>query len=196
MLGLLSPDATVATFPEVKANEQGALHYRANGGSPVAHYATSTEDIWVKGTFGRHAWYTNSGVVFPESKVNIGDITDGTTNTIMLGETSSAAGRESPNPTGWAGIQPWTFGYYNYDAKNATDRPQGTLMIDHKALTYPIGYTGFHYTNETPYTSAHPSGGANMAFCDGSVRFFQPETSLDVLQQLATRSQDEVVQLP
>ena len=106
----------------------------------------------------------------------------------------SPIGRETPNPSGWAGIQPWTFGYYYYGT--ATNDAQGWLMIDHKALTYPIGFVGGTYTNETPYTSAHASGGANFAMCDGSVRFFQPETSLDVLQQLATRSQDEAVELP
>jgi len=69
-------------------------------------------------------------------------------------------------------------------------------MIDHKVLTFPIGYTGSHSANQTPYTSNHTAGGANMAFCDGSVRYLPKTTDLTVLYQLATRAGGEVVTLP
>jgi prepilin-type processing-associated H-X9-DG protein len=69
-------------------------------------------------------------------------------------------------------------------------------MIDHKAVTYPIGYTGSFFTNETPFTSAHAGGGVNVLFCDGSVRHLPKSTELRVLQMLATRSGGEVVNLP
>jgi prepilin-type processing-associated H-X9-DG protein len=69
-------------------------------------------------------------------------------------------------------------------------------MIDHKTVTYPIGYTGSFFTNETPFTSAHASGGVNMLYCDGGVRFMTRNTNLLVLQQLATRAGGEVVALP
>ena len=66
-------------------------------------------------------------------------------------------------------------------------------MIDHKVVTYPIGYTGSFFTNETPFTSNHGGGGVNLAFCDGSVHFLAKETNLTILQQLATRAGGEVV---
>jgi prepilin-type N-terminal cleavage/methylation domain-containing protein/prepilin-type processing-associated H-X9-DG protein len=180
-LGSTSPDIQYPKNPEIQATNQGALHYRANGGS-------STVGL-VQGTWSRHAWYTTSGVIYPNSKVRMTDITDGTSNTLLLGETSSALGRPL-NSRGWGGIQPWTWGYYFY----FTDE-QGWLMIDHKAVTYPIGYTGSFFTNETPFTSNH-NGGVNLLFGDGSVHFLTNTTDLRVLQMLATRAGGEVVAPP
>jgi prepilin-type N-terminal cleavage/methylation domain-containing protein/prepilin-type processing-associated H-X9-DG protein len=186
-LGSASPDAWPPDNT-MKGGSQGALHYRANAGSPTLGL--------VMGIWTRHAWYTTSGVVYPKSKVRLTDITDGSSNTILLGETSSALGRPLLSRS-WGGIQPWTWGHYNYE--NFVEAPSpnnGWLMIDHKMVAYPIGYTGSFYTNETPFTSAHAGGGVNMAFCDGSIRFMAKETSLSVLQALATRNGGEVVSLP
>jgi prepilin-type N-terminal cleavage/methylation domain-containing protein/prepilin-type processing-associated H-X9-DG protein len=186
-LGSASPDAWPADNT-IKAASQGALHYRANGGSATLGL--------VMGIWTRHAWYTTSGVVYPKSKVRITDITDGSSNTILLGETSSALGRPLLSRS-WGGIQPWTWGHYNYE--NFVEAPSpnnGWLMVDHKMVTYPIGYAGSFYTNETPFTSAHAGGGVNICFCDGSVRYLAKETSLSVLQALATRNGGEVVSAP
>ena len=196
-LGMQSPDATISTLPEVKANEQGALHYRAVGGrgerpEDAILYAgdNANKNPYVKGTFSQHAWYSTHGVIYPSSKTDFKEITDGTSKTMLLGETSSANGRPSPDPT-WAGINPWTWGYYCYGPSSTAIPDPGWLMIDHKTVAWPIGYTGGFYTNETPFTSAHASGGAHIAFCDGSVDYYPPETSIDVLQFLATRKGDE-----
>jgi prepilin-type N-terminal cleavage/methylation domain-containing protein/prepilin-type processing-associated H-X9-DG protein len=182
-LGSTSPDIQYPNTPQINATNQGALHYRANGGS-------STLGL-IQGSWSRHAWYTTSGVIYPNSQVKITEISDGTSNTLLLGETSSAIGRKL-NSEGWGGIQPWTWGNYWYYVNNLD---QGWLMIDNKAVTYPIGYTGSYFTNETPFTSNH-TGGVNMVFCDGSVHFMSRTTDLTVLQMLATRAGGEVLQLP
>jgi prepilin-type N-terminal cleavage/methylation domain-containing protein/prepilin-type processing-associated H-X9-DG protein len=184
-LGTQSPDATISTLPEVAANEQGALHYRAVGGRgerPEDASVPVDKRAFKKGTFSQHAWYTTDGVIYPNSKTKFGEIVDGTSKTLLFGETSSAIGRQSPDP-GWAGIQPWTWGYYYYGSDAA-----GWLMIDHKLIAYPIGFKGLVYANETPFTSNHGGNGAHVAYCDGSVDYLPPETSLDVLQFLATRN--------
>ncbi len=69
-------------------------------------------------------------------------------------------------------------------------------MIDHKVVTYPIGYAGSFFTNETPFTSAHADGGANFALCDGSVRYLARSTPLSLLQEMSTRANGELVVLP
>jgi prepilin-type N-terminal cleavage/methylation domain-containing protein/prepilin-type processing-associated H-X9-DG protein len=187
-LGGLSPDAGTPASPDVNAVNQGALHYRANAGSPTLGL--------VQGTRGRHAWYTTSGVIYPHSKVTLNDVTDGVSNTLIAGETSSAQGRPLAS-RGWGGIQPWTWGYYCYAGNTSPyDDAVGWLMIDHKVVTHPIGYAGSFFTNETPFTSAHGGGGVNVAFCDGSVRHLPGSTDLTVLQALATRSGSDAVAVP
>jgi prepilin-type N-terminal cleavage/methylation domain-containing protein/prepilin-type processing-associated H-X9-DG protein len=179
-LGKKSPDAWKVD-PDVNAINQAPLHYRANGGS-------ATHDLF-QGQQSRNAWWCASGVVYPKSAVRFADITDGTTNTLLFGETSSAFGRKL-NPPSWAGIQPWTWGYYNYTATSPPNEALGWLMIDHKVVTWPIGYTGSFFTNETPFTSNHPNG-VNVSLVDGSVRFMTKNTPLLVLQSMATRGYGE-----
>jgi prepilin-type N-terminal cleavage/methylation domain-containing protein len=198
-LGSASPDSTASPAPEVRAREQGALHYRAVGGR-----SERPEDLNIQppsrrpfkndtnepGKFSRQSWYSTNGVIYGNSKVEFGDIVDGTSKTLLLGETSSAVGRPSPDPA-WGGINPWTWGYYYYGSID--DESQGWLTIDHKVVTWPIGYTGLYFANETPFTSAHAGSGVHLAFCDGSVDFYPPETSLDVLQFMADRNGGETL---
>jgi prepilin-type N-terminal cleavage/methylation domain-containing protein/prepilin-type processing-associated H-X9-DG protein len=165
---------------------QQALHYRAVAGAST--YGMHS------GTQSSHATWCDSGIIFPLSKTRLTDILDGTSNTLMIGEYSSAVGF----PTGlaaptssWGAIQPWTWGYYNYN--NATDQNKGWLMIDHKFIQYPIGYKGNFLTNNAPFRSNHPGMGANFAMGDGSVRYLNSNTSLQTLQALATRRGGEAV---
>jgi prepilin-type N-terminal cleavage/methylation domain-containing protein/prepilin-type processing-associated H-X9-DG protein len=183
-LGNLSPDTTnppVTTQPN--APFQAALHYRANGGATSVPLVPGTQSV--------HSNWSNSGVIYPTSQTRFTEISDGTSNTLLIGETSSAIGRSMPPPScsGWCGIQPWTWGYYYYSDT------AGWLMIDHKIVAWPIGYTGKFLVNETPFTSNH-SGGVNVLFCDGSVHFLTKDTPLTLLQALATRANGEVVALP
>ena len=182
-----SPDAFVHPTA-THANEQGALHYRANGGR-AQRTDISPDKEFIRGTGGRDSWYSIAGVIYPKSETNFGKITDGTSKTILLGEHSSNNGR-TPQSAGWGGVQPWTWGFSSY---HATDATAGFLMIDHKVLTYPINYAGTFYTNESPYSSDHAGGLAKFAFCDGSVRALTNDTSLNILYALATRKGGEVV---
>ena len=177
-----SPDAVDpvdAMDPLINAMNQAPLHYRGNAGSSSVGF--------VQGNFSNgKGSYTTSGVIYPESTVGIKDITDGASHTILLGETSSAVGRNL-HPSIWGGIQPWTWGYYWYGSATA-----GWLMIDNKMIKYPIGYTGAFLVNDAPFASNH-GGGAKIAFCDGSVQYYSADTALDVLQALATRASDESI---
>ena len=188
-LGGLSPDAGFAGHAEINANSQGALHYRANGGAQnLGFVAGKSTDP----TLAAYRGYTTSGVIYPESRVRPTGITDGTSNTLLLGETSSAKGWPTAGISAWGRIQPWTWGFYNYDNISAAD--SGYLMLDHKYVQYPIGYSGTFLPNNTPYKSLHSGGdGANFAFCDGSVRFLHNSTALNVLQWLATRNGMEII---
>lgn len=189
VLGSTSPDGSTPMSGQ-SDQLQGALHYRAVGGADGVGMVTGTQST--------HATYSTSGIVYPYSKVRMVDISDGTSNTLLLGETSAA--NWSLASQSWAGIQSWTWGFYSYDAYNgASNVKSGCLMIDHKIVKYPIGFTtsSSFLTNTTPFTSNHASGGANMAMADGSVRYLPNSTDLNnVLKPLATRAGGEVVSLP
>ena len=197
-----SPDITTpGVYPvEIPGMKHATLCYRANGGSPVQWNSdgTATDAYQLKNSpKGRNYWYTINGVIYPLSKTKLSGITDGTSNTILLGETSAVIGR----PLGSAGtgsLWPWTYGYRWGGIQNGTPTgiDAGWFMIDHKIVANPINFAGKNfYLNETPFTSSHP-GGVNMSFCDGSVRFMPNATDLKVLQMLATRAGGEVVALP
>ncbi len=176
-LGGTCPDHAVsANFPN--AQSQATLHYRAVAGSRDLGYVSN-------GTANQE--YTNSGITFPRSRTRFGDITDGASNTLLLGELSSALGWTASMATsGFGGIKPWVWGYFAY----AND---GWLMIDHKMITWPIGYSGSFAPSQTPFRSAHAGRGANMLMGDGSVRFLSANTDLNTLKSLSTRSGGEVV---
>ncbi|WP_437203768.1 DUF1559 family PulG-like putative transporter [Planctomicrobium sp. SH664] len=163
------------------ANTQGALHYRANGGAFGVDMFTNYSDA------ERH--WSRSGVIYPMSKVNFRDITDGTTNTLLLGEISSTTGwRNGMASANFTGIKPWTWGF----AANAS--ATAFLMIDHKMVQLPIGVPNVTFlANNTPYFSEHTGRGANFAMCDGSARFLSSNMDLNTLRNLATRGEGEPI---
>ena len=159
------------------ARQQGSLHYRANGGADTADFQTGPANA------DRH--HSTAGIMFPESKIGFSDVIDGTTNTILLGETSCSRRWPSGNITNNGGIKPWVWGVYQYSGVSEW------LTIDHKTIKYPINYTGSFQACVTPYTSEHP-GGAMFVMCDGSVSFLPETIRLDVLKGMATRQHGEV----
>jgi prepilin-type N-terminal cleavage/methylation domain-containing protein len=90
-----------ANFPHARI--QGSLHYRGVSGSIDVDFVSSD-------TAGRE--YSTSGVIHPLSRTRFGDIIDGTSNTLLLGESSSAIRWPTSMATGFGGIKPWNWGWY------------------------------------------------------------------------------------
>ncbi|QDU09981.1 DUF1559 domain-containing protein [Gimesia aquarii] len=155
-----------------------SLHYRGNAGSVDVGLVNGTNS-------SRH--YVTSGVLYPRHKTRFRDITDGTTNTFLLGELSSYIGWSGAKG-GWDDIAPWTWASYAYGSPAGND---GYLMLDTKAVQYPIG-SGNHSQYGVGWRSQHV-GGAHMLLCDGSVRFLSASLNLDLLKAIATRSTGEVL---
>ena len=146
----------------------------------------------------RHAW---NGVLFAHSSVKIGDISDGTSNVVCVGETSDW-GRHPGNPA------------RNYDCRGmfphgymiGADRPSPQKPAPDRRVftttvinTRPLGSKicvgaqyadassgGTNYDNNIPIQSAH-LGGAHLLFTDGSVHFLSEKIRFDLFKLLAIR---------
>ena len=120
---------------------------------------------WFATQFGVVAKANMSGVFYAYSTTKIADITDGTSNTIMFGEhTRFIESAATQDNISWHW---WTSGNYGDTICNTywPINPQKKLPYSCSDFTTGSNTIG-------AVSSMHP-GGANVAFCDGSVRFIK-----------------------
>jgi prepilin-type N-terminal cleavage/methylation domain-containing protein len=135
------------------------------------------------------------GILHVNGRVRLTDITDGTSNTVMVGERPS-----SPDLLwGWwfAGIGEWPwFGVpdivLGVEEIDVNDPPQ-TEYADHEFYR-PGHLNDPNYYHRWHHWSTHLSG-SNWLMGDGSVRFLTYAAGKTTLPALATRSGGEVVPL-
>jgi prepilin-type N-terminal cleavage/methylation domain-containing protein len=195
LLGTASDQPQTGTIPN--SWRQAALHYRMIAGSaqdnsldPNGVAVVNDPDHVVGGGNGTvDNAYTTDGILYPRSRTRIGDVVDGTSNTLIMGEYSSSLGWPAAMKTGFGGIKPWVWGYYTYIAA----APDGWLQVDHKSVHWPIGYSGTFSPNATPMRSAHASYASNNLLTDGSVRTMSSSMDLLTLRKLSSRARGEVV---
>jgi prepilin-type processing-associated H-X9-DG protein len=134
------------------------------------------------------------GVIVPEGGVTLIAVADGTSATILAGE----------RPPSLDQHYGWWYSARGQRNTGSLDYVLGARELNAIPLYYPqyreaCGQGPFSYTppsssdvcNVFRFWSHHP-GGANFAFCDGSVRFL-PYSADALLPPLATRAGGEVV---
>jgi prepilin-type N-terminal cleavage/methylation domain-containing protein/prepilin-type processing-associated H-X9-DG protein len=132
--------------------------YSGNAGTFDTGYITN---------YGLAQFAEFNGVIYNDSSVNIASITDGTSNTFAFGEHSH--GRlVKLDPAFALSDNSWNSGRW-YDTLFATYYPPNLGVTS-------ANVGDFTYYFPTDATSLHP-GGANFAFCDGSVRFIKNSIS-------------------
>jgi prepilin-type N-terminal cleavage/methylation domain-containing protein/prepilin-type processing-associated H-X9-DG protein len=150
--------------------------------------ALDAQDNNGKGPYGRHA-----GIFYRNSSTKIAAITDGTSNTIIVGERShnlSYVTWVARSIDGWLGkTSPIEGGtdQFNPSPEECWTQIMGPCGVEDGLRT--INNPEAHVED---YWSRHP-GGANMLFADGSVHFLKSSISPIPWRALATRGYGEVI---
>src|SRR5262249_12781853 len=168
------------------------------GSPPTSFRIGLTGYLGVSGTNNR----TFDGILIPNgsykrnSKIRLADVTDGASNTLLVGE-------RPPSATMSAG---WWFAASGQAGDGSADFVLGVRELcviqeywqpPYNCARGPYNFRPGNLRNECDafhFWSPH-SGGANFLFADGSVHFLS-YTADNVLPALATRSGGEVVTLP
>jgi prepilin-type N-terminal cleavage/methylation domain-containing protein/prepilin-type processing-associated H-X9-DG protein len=150
--------------------------------------AVDAQDNNGLGPYGRHA-----GIFYRNSATKIAAITDGTSNTIIVGERShnlSYVTWVARSINGWLGKTSLVEGgtdKFNPSPEECWTQIMGPCGVEDglRTINDPMAHV-------EDYWSQHP-GGANMLFADGSVHFLKLTIHPTPWRALATRAWGEVI---
>ena len=153
---------------------------------------------------------SGGGTLYPNSKVTLTGITDGTSNTAIVGEQSDHLrdANNAPILGGFGAITSqgphgWTMGangdlreppsYQNGGDNRSFNCTTTRWMINQRGLGNNCSNGTCDNTGANiPFSSGH-SGGAQMLMGDGSVRFVTASTALTTLQWMSSRAGGEII---
>jgi prepilin-type N-terminal cleavage/methylation domain-containing protein/prepilin-type processing-associated H-X9-DG protein len=138
---------------------------------------------------------STAGVLIPHNCVGFAEITDGSSNTIAIGEQSDWCFDVSGTPQ-------YPRSDFNHGftmgcvpaANNSDDRHFNTTTVRYR-INYRDWYSpgvGTNWAANLPIISAHP-GGAHVLMADGSVHFVNEGLDLQTLFDLCNRNDDHIV---
>jgi prepilin-type processing-associated H-X9-DG protein len=157
------------TSSSTSSNQLGPSDYRGNMASGMIA-PTSNGPCTPLGTTGMgdptnaYCLVYDNGVMYQNSAVSMADITDGSTNTVLMGESLTGVWPQAPSCC----------------VRTNIDR----------TINKPISAGGVNYY--TYWMSKHPSM-VNFAFCDGGVRPVTNQINKLVLNKMMTRNGGESI---
>ena len=206
----LCPSSPMTKFPAASQPGASLANYVGVSGAVNGLITGYTENrinsLPCAGTVG------GGGVLIPNGQLKLTDITDGTSNTIAVGEHSNYLTDTSGAKQEWRASQVW--GWYlgvkspgvvpNFDNNGGDNREPNLTTIRYQINYTPsggwtnditnvgVGFSGNCVGANIPLNSTH-TGGVNVLYGDGSVRFLSNATALSVLAQLAIRDDGTVL---
>ncbi|TWU25017.1 hypothetical protein Pla52o_13140 [Novipirellula galeiformis] len=189
-----------------------ALPANAPGGAMCNHDRLQTHDyVGVSGAFpdpaGRanvcstgtnYGVYCNTGVLVPEKEFRFRDITDGSSNTILVAEQSGMVGTNDYRANYHGGWRGWSNSgdvTTNTSAHHISGITTVAFAINAKTAQAggnTIPKSDRPYAGNTIINSFHP-GGIHLLLADGSVRFVSESLNFTTLSQLCVRDDGSVL---
>ncbi len=170
----------------------GSSHTLEN--APVQVYGVRTNgapNAFAGAPFYISGWKTE----FPPIFVQLREITDGLSNTLMVSEIIQGRGTDQRGNTFWG----WGAGFLTKLPPNASqpDVMQFPTYCDADEVSNPPCVDP--HSNSRPMTNAarswHP-GGIHASFCDGSATYISDDIELDLWRGLSTTQGEELVGRP
>lgn len=160
------------------------LHYYGSMGPKGTHPYTLLP-YTVELTGENHGGHATQGMLLRNKPVKIKDVTDGTSNTFMIGEISW---------TGFTGYRGWGRGSTVLIGGNSAAELRGSAEGGTKNVALSINTGSPTYQtlnwNDGEFGSDHP-GGAVFLFSDSSVSFLSEDIAIGVFLSLASRDGEE-----
>ena len=154
-------------------------HYYAVAGpkDPIGFYAVDS---------GNNGGYATDGPMYLDSRIRFEDITDGTSNSFVLGEIAmprapSGYRAEGGDASSWVRGIMWSG---TTASKNGMSSAKN-VYFSVNAVPAVVEF------NSMPFSSMHP-GGANFARCDGSIAFVQEDVDINVYRATASIAKEEM----
>jgi len=163
-----------------------ALHYYGVMGAKGTAPGGATYTI-VGTTTGAHGGFATNGMLYQNSSTRFRDLTDGSSNTLIVGEISwdptKIPGGYSNHHRGWIqGSGGTSGGNASYSAKNIGSK------------IHSQGYGGTGYFNDISFGSNH-TGGCHFVLGDGHVRFVSENINFATYLAAASRANGESLSL-
>ncbi len=170
------------------------VSYRGNGGDEVTSDDTGT--ITIPGTKSFEMVELN-GIFYGCSAIRFGAISDGTSNTVAIGESHT----DPDFIKDGQGMDWWILGSPQVDPCDCRGGNGGTEFSEACGSFYPslntqiLNPAAHGHLMELSFGSYH-SGGAFFGLCDGSVHFLTDSIDLQVYHHLGARNDGLPVELP
>lgn len=155
-------------------------------------YTSQTKTVTINGNAGAVA----DGPFYRNSVTRFRDVTDGTSNTIFLGEHSSRLSEKT-----WVGVIPGAFTHPQFVSPENGPDAAATLVLVHAGpsggelditgfpIIHPVNFPTYHVGQ---MYSEHPGGG-HICLGDGSVRFVSEYINLLTWAELSSINEGEVI---
>jgi len=197
-----------------QGNPGGGVTNPQNAVTNYVGVAGSTNDPSGRLWTGGGGIASGGGILFMNSQVKLTSITDGTSNTLMVGEHGDFLFNTSGGKVDWRASRP--HGAWMGANQGGTPGTGGNVsggdnrIFNTSTVRYGLNWkrgnnntggwaddpggtgVGWNSGTNSPFVAAHP-GGVNFAFGDGSIRFLSDNIALATLQLLATRDDGQVL---